>query len=589
MFKSIAEFEKNAQPLSPAEQDLIAACRKGERCTIGKGTLPPEGNKDKAIQIRASLLRVLILGGKPECGLHESGVVLFGAHITETLDLRFATGRGQVALESCRFDEKLRLENSRQAKLVLSGSALAKGMFADGMKVTGSVFLDNVISVGAISLAATDVRGQLVCNNAQFASDYKDAKSGKSMALRIQSAKVAGGILLRGIMAKGEVSLSSAEIGGPLECNGASFLKASIDTRSNPAKALNAQGAKLANNVFLSDVKAKGEVRLVGAQIGGQLICEGATFENGGKDKDGKPNIALNAQGMQVQGRFIFRKIKAVLGRVNLHTAHAHDLADDGPSWAKCRDLILDEFTYNRLTGTDSPRSYASRREWLKRGTADGEFRPQPYTQLAKVFRAAGDMGEARKVLMERDRLLFEHAIKPKREAIAAAHQANGQYPIDACLLYLAMRAWGWLTRVVVGYGHAPQRALGLACWASVIGFLWFMLAWRGGIIVPNSAVILTSADWLAAMCSNPAAPAHDWTQLPSGQHYETFYALAYALDVFVPLVSIGQESAWAATTADWFGWGTRIFTIAFQIAGWVITSLGIAAVTGFVQRGGPD
>ncbi len=587
MFKSIAEFEKKAQPLSQAEQALIAACRKGKPCTIGDGTLPPEGNKDKALQIRASLLRILIRGGTPECGLQESGVMLFGAHITETLDLRFATGRGQVTLDSCRFDEKPQLFQARLDQLSLDDSHFP-GLFAQGAKIAGSVFLQRAVTNGTVDVNSAEIGGQLACVGASF-------DGGGGIALNAQAANIRGGLFLNAtefagaavsFAAQGTVFLAGAEIGGLVVCDGAR-----LDGAGRVA--LNAQGAKIMGSLSLCATEvagkatpfaAEGTVDLNGAEICGQLACEGASFNAAGSK-------ALSAQGMRVDGGFIFRKIALVTGRVDLNTAHVSTLADDAQSWLNCRDgLILDGMTYDRITGAQARKTFAGRKSWLEKGsTHNSDFSPQPYTQLAKVFRAAGDIGEARKVLMERDRLLFEHALKPKREAIAAAHKANGQYPVDACLLYLATRAWGWLTRVVVGYGHAPQRALGLACWAVLIGFLWFMLAWRGGIMVPNSAVILTSADWLIAMGTNPAAPAHDWTLLPSGQHYETFYALAYALDVFVPLVSIGQESAWAATTADWFGWGTRIFTIAYQIAGWVITSLGIAAVTGFVQRGGPD
>ena len=39
-----------------------------------------------------------------------------------------------------------------------------------------------------------------------------------------------------------------------------------------------------------------------------------------------------------------------------------------------------------------------------------------------------------------------------------------------------------------------------------------------------------------------------------AGQHYETFSAVAYAADVFIPLVPLGQEAAWAPTTQTTLG-----------------------------------
>ncbi|HRK43733.1 MAG TPA: hypothetical protein PLH11_11895 [Gemmobacter sp.] len=74
-----------------------------------------------------------------------------------------------------------------------------------------------------------------------------------------------------------------------------------------------------------------------------------------------------------------------------------------------------------------------------------------------------------------------------------------------------------------------------------------------------------------------------------ASQHYETFFAGIYALDLFLPIVDLGQESAWAVTTTTACGWVLRVGTLLYQIAGWIIVSLGIAAVTGFVQRNDPE
>ena len=71
--------------------------------------------------------------------------------------------------------------------------------------------------------------------------------------------------------------------------------------------------------------------------------------------------------------------------------------------------------------------------------------------------------------------------------------------------------------------------------------------------------------------------------------HCETFFAAIFAVDVFLPIVNLGQESAGAATTTTTCGIALRIFTFAYQVAGWMVTSRGLAAITVFVQRGSPD
>jgi len=517
MFQSVQEVRDDPQATS-AERALIDACQAGKPCRLNDRTLPPEGSTDPAHTLRAEVIRLLALGGTPACGLHVSGVWLEGAVITGTLDLRFAKCRGTLTLRNCRLAERPRMAQARLAELSLDGSHFP-GLFAQGAKVAGSVFL-------------------------------------------------------RGVTAMGTVAVNSAQIGGQLDCDGTKL-------NGGGGDALNAQGARVTGSVVLSGVTATGTVDVATAQIGGQLSCKGATLNGGGGD-------ALNAQGARVEQAFLFRAVAAVSGRVDLASAHVGDLTDDAASWAKCADIILDGFTYDRISGTAAPKSFAARRDWLAKGSRfEGEFFPQPYTQFARVMRAAGHAAEARRALMERDSLLFAVADKADRADCRSATRR-----VDRVRIWLrgfGRRLWSGLSRRVVGYGHRPEYALFWALVAALVGMVWYFFAWRFGVMVPNSAVILTSPDWLAAMQAAENAPALTWVKMPPGQHYETFYALPYALDVFVPLVSLGEDQAWAASTVTWLGFATRWVGFGFQIMGWVVTSLGLAAVTGFVQRGAPD
>ena len=112
---SIEQFLSEGVP-TKAERQLIRACQAGETCSLSD-TRPTEATD--ANTVRAELIRFLILGATPDCGLHESGVILAGAWITGQLDLRFAKGRGRLALDRCNFAESPNLE---QAQLVALGS-----------------------------------------------------------------------------------------------------------------------------------------------------------------------------------------------------------------------------------------------------------------------------------------------------------------------------------------------------------------------------------------------------------------------------------------------------------------------------------
>lgn len=468
----IAECEKTG---TEAEKALIAKCRAGEPCILNGGKLPDKDAAD-APTIRAELIRALALQAT---SLHETGIWLEGAVIIGRLDLSFAKCCGRLVLDNCRFHEKPQMAQTELAQLSLDGSHLP-GLFAQGVVMSG--------------------------------------------------------------------------------------------------------------DLFLRDVTATGTVDVAGAQIGGQFACEGATLNSGG----GK---ALNGQSLIVTGEFVFREVKAITGRVDLASAHVGDLADDAASCALCSDLILDGFTYDRISGSTAPKSFAARKDWLARGSrVSGEFRPQPYTQFAKVMRAAGHMDESRKALAVRDTIQFKEAEAADRKAWHDAYHGGMGTKGNSGVIWLRLhgrRLWAGLSRRVIGHGHHPDYALfwSLALWGA--GTLVYFIAYRAGLMVPNSDVIMVSAEWLAAVDENRVAPTGVWMR-DSGlasAHYETFFAMIYALDVFLPLVDLGQESTWAVTAPVTFGagWWLRVATFLYQVAGWVVTSLGLAAITGFVQRNAPE
>ncbi|MEP1494743.1 hypothetical protein, partial [Pseudophaeobacter sp.] len=63
------------------------------------------------------------------------------------------------------------------------------------------------------------------------------------------------------------------------------------------------------------------------------------------------------------------------------------------------------------------------------------------------------------------------------------------------------------------------------------------------------------------------------------------FCAFAYAADVFIPLVPLGQEVAWAPTTATRLGTVLWVLNWLVKLAGWFISALGAAAIAGVIRR----
>jgi hypothetical protein len=68
--------------------------------------------------------------------------------------------------------------------------------------------------------------------------------------------------------------------------------------------------------------------------------------------------------------------------------------------------------------------------------------------------------------------------------------------------------------------------------------------------------------------------PAKDKpSQLP------TFHPLIYALDLLLPIVNLGQEVAWVP-----HGWAER-WAWGLIVAGWLLTTVVLAGLTGILKR----
>ncbi|MET4129908.1 hypothetical protein [Roseovarius sp. MBR-6] len=568
--------------LSSAEKTLLENCKAGVPTVLGDGTLP-DGPSD-ARRVRADLLRYLICGGCRRWPVADSGVDLTGAYVTGTLDLDFATAKGATGLFACRFENPIEALQARFEFLNLSRSNMP-GLMAQGARVTGNVFL-------------------------------------------------------RGVTAEGEVRLSEAMIGGQLACVGARFENAG-------GRALNAQGARVTGDVFLRGVTAKGEVSLAGAGIGGQLDCEDARFGNA----EGK---ALIAQNMAAED-FYWRGVAAVSGAVDLNGAKVANLVDDAASWDLVGCLYLNGFRYESIHG---PMTAQMRLGWVaKDAEAANEFRPQPYEQLASVFRAMGHDADRRAVLIEKENVERKHARArmrdqrrfarlvarasrtPSNESFAVLSEftksaqaldhgftmpllerfelfhlqwpqtGDGTTPPDRHAVAMAQAgfreqiywqnaglrariAWNHfkdrMSRWLAGYGYQPFNFIWalLLLWA--IGAGLAHQAWQAGDFAPNSDVILSTPEWWALAEDGAVAnPAAEWSaRHGKGRDWETFHAGAYAFDVVVPIVVIGQTGAWAPST-NRGSWGWHLWWVRWvlTVLGWIVTAVGAAAITGIIRR----
>ncbi len=538
----------------------------------------PDPEDPAAPRVRAALLAHLICGGSPAAPVAPEGVRLVGAVIDGPLVLSFREAQGETDLRACAFTHVLAARRAGLVQLVLNGSLLP-GLVAEGATIAGSAFLTGIRATGRLSFAHAAIGGQVALNAAELRGlTAQGARIGASAYLRAADGTA--------FVCDGEASLSGAEIAGQLACDGARF-------RNPGGIALTLQGARIAGDVLFRDqgalpFHAEGEVRLSGARIGGQLDCSCAEFDNPG-------GHALSAQRMQVGAEFFWQNVAVPAGRLHLPSAQVGDLVDDLASWPGDERTYLDGFTYDRIT-RGAPTDAATRLAWLARvARKDGRFLPQPYGQCARVLHAMGHEAEARRIMEEQARLKGQAR---RRAALAAA--ATPRQRLAARLRNGFDYGWDAAAHAVIGYGYAPFRSLYWIAGLILIAAALAQAAWTEGSMAPANDLVAASESWqsvLAQDClprpfpgcvQNPAAVwnAADGT----GVDWETFQPLAWGADLVVPVPDFGQTATWSPSSGRGF-WGFTLWWARWPLvlAGWAVTALAAAAATGIIQRGVPE
>ena len=321
---------------------------------------------------------------------------------------------------------------------------------------------------------------------------------------------VDGSLSLSSAGVTGEVRLPGAHVGGQLACEGA--------TLSNPGgRALHADGLTVDASLFLSSAGVTGEVRLLGAHVGGQLACDQATLSNPG-------GRALDLERALVTGAVLMRP--ALLdGSIDLTAARVGAWYDDRRTWPA--GLNLEGFVYEAI---DAPTVTPKQRlGWLRR-QQDG-YLPQPYEQLASVYRRAGHDQAARTV-----------AIAKQQARRAQARRWWVRAP---------SRAWSFVLRWTIGYGYRPALALPYLAGLFVIGWVVFDHAYPTELL--------------------PAAK--------SGSQQPGFNPARYTLDLLLPVANLHQRDAFVPYGyAAWWAFG-------LMLAGWLLAAIVVAGLTGVFKR----
>ncbi|MGW7054762.1 membrane-associated oxidoreductase [Streptomyces sp. NPDC054887] len=361
--------------------------------------------------------------------------------------------------------------------------------------------------------------------------------------------RVDGVLRLTDCRVRGPVRLGGAQISGALFMERARF---TAPDDSEPVLQLNQ--AAIGDDMWAPGMRAHGQVRLTGASVAGRINVQDAEFDAPG-------GIALDAQNLNVGAHVRARCIRA-RGRVELRGSrisgrldllHAN-LSNPGGTALRASSCVIGELWLrwgDRIEG-----ALNLRRSQIEILTLDADMLPDEVflSNLTYTVLAPHEPAERRLPMLERDGERYEpHGY----EQLTAAYRHVGDDDA-ARLVQLAKqrrrrttltrygRLWGYVQDATVGYGFRPLRAA----------------VWLLSLVAVGS---------VAYGLEHPRPVKAD--EAPD------FNPVFYTLDLLLPVISFGQEPAFAPDGPhQWLAY-TLIIT------GWILATTIVTGVTRTVSR----
>ncbi len=252
--------------------------------------------------IRGEVLSSLILGTDPNWPRGPKGFEVRGAKIVGPIDLQVANA-GSFALVGCYVEDGIYLTDGTVRTVNLRGSHVFR-IAADRLRASGNIFLDGGFTAkGRVSFIGAEIAGNLVCSSASLGTGADDALDATN--LRVRDA-----LLNEGFHARGAVLFVGAQITGDLDCSGSRFEVAR-------GFAILITRATIGGSVLLSKIQreflSRGGIHLAWAKIGANLACDGGLFESSGERDTG---IAIVGDGAEIAGGVFLRGGFKAIGEV---------------------------------------------------------------------------------------------------------------------------------------------------------------------------------------------------------------------------------------------------------------------------------
>ena len=426
-------------------------------------------------------------------------------------------------------------------------------------------------ALGCVRLTGLRVTGSADLTGATF--QWTNAENDENaVSLRLEGAEVGGTLDLRKATILGPADFSRAHVRDDLRLGGATIQadphavqRVRIAAATGPTEdstvawrpsdaaghraALVMNGISIGGDLALNDgLSVRGEIRIVGAMIGGSIPLHESAFLNDGGD-------ALVIMHCTVAGSIAIHW-REMSGRLVLDGTSVAAVVDNPTRWPK--DISLLGFEFKRF-GPDQTKwrrwDSENRIELLAR---QRPFEIGPYQQFAEVFRSHGRAEDA-------DRIV-----------IAGRRQSRKRAQNQTAL----RKGLAWLDDRLLGFGLRPGRVVYVLL--ALIGMLTIALQ------MPGATLAFRSAD-ATGQIYRPDGPVGGFPALggPNLVRDRTcgngavrcFSAPLLAIDTMVPLVDLGQRSTWYPQRDAPYGTAYRLGLTIATLLGWVLSSV---AVVGF-------
>ena len=314
--------------LTVAEQKLVETAPVGQFAVCGPNSQDSDpansprnaDNWGNERQIRADLIRWICRDASAKELVDPKGIQVYGAKLTGVLDLSQVRVPFPLVLVRCRVTEEMLLRAIEIPLLALDGSWVC-AVKADGADVKGGVTLRNGFRAEQqVRLHRARIGVDLDCGGGTFINPLRTGAGGSALAA--DGATFGGGIFLNnGFHAEGEVRLSRAHVRGDLDCSGATFHNIPPQTTAGSGTALNADGINVIGSIFLRGIRCEGEVRIPRAKVGADIDCGGAKISNPFLWGPAGSAAAMTIEGAGIGGNVVFNNQFHALGFVTLQGA----------------------------------------------------------------------------------------------------------------------------------------------------------------------------------------------------------------------------------------------------------------------------